>query len=456
MTTLIQNGLLVLPEGIKQGELLVQDGIIAAIKNKIHAPAHRVVDAKGCYVFPGFIDTHTHFDLDLPATSTADNFITGSKAALVGGTTTVLDFATQDKGMSLTEAMEKWHRKAKGSSCHYGFHMAISQWNEDIKREVDTLLQAGISSYKMYMVYDNMKLDDGLMYQAVKYLRDKGCIAGVHCENDDIIKARVAELKQQGKTEPFYHGISRPNLVEADGVARLMDICALGDAPAWVVHLSTAEGLKEAQKARERGQAVYLESCPQYLVLEQQDFLKPQPERFVMSPPPRSKADQEALLQAMGRDEIDFFGTDHCSFTMEQKAMGQGDFSGIPNGGAGVQNRAEILYTRAVKGGYICVEQMNKLLSENAAKLFGMYPKKGCLQVGSDGDITVFDPDCPHSIHWHTNLHACDNSPYEGYKAAGMTKTVLLRGQVVVENGRLLQEGLGEYVHRGPCQWYRG
>lgn len=455
MTTLIQNGLLVLPHGVMPGDILIEDTVIKKIAPHIQTEAQRVLDASGCYVFPGFIDTHTHFDLELPATTTADDFITGTKAAIVGGTTTVLDFATQDKGVTMQEALDKWHRKADGSSCHYGFHMAVSEWNAERIGEVDAMIAQGVTSFKMYMVYDNMKVDDGKMYEAVKFLAGKDCIVGVHCENDDIIKSRVRELHKEGKIAPIYHAQSRPNLVEADGVARLMDICGLAGAPAWVVHLSTREGLLEAKKARGRGQEVYLESCPQYLVLEENDYLRPDGEKLIMSPPLRAKDDQEALLCAMKQDEIDWIGTDHCSFTMAQKALGEGDFAKVPNGGAGVQNRAEIVYTRGVQGGYITIEQMGKLLSENAAHLFGMYPRKGVLREGSDADIVLFDPNCPHEIHAATNLHNCDNSPYEGYKAAGMTRDVFLKGELVVKDGMLIEAGRGEYVFRTPCERYR-
>jgi dihydropyrimidinase len=234
-----------------------------------------------------------------------------------------------------------------------------------------------------------------------------------------------------------------------------MDAACLAGGPAWVVHLSTKEGLAIARRARERGQEVYLESCPQYLVLEESMYDAPDGAKFVMSPPLRSKADQEALLSAMGAGDIDWIGTDHCSFTMAQKAAGKDDFSKTPNGGAGVQNRAEIVYTRAVKGGYIDMVAMGQLLSTRAAKLFGMYPRKGTLQPGSDADVVIFDPDAPHAIHAATNLHNCDNSPYEGYAAAGRTRDVLLNGTLVVQDGRLVETGKGEYVHRDRCGRYR-
>lgn len=455
MRTLLKSGKLVLEDEIFTGDLMIEDDHIQKIAANISEPADTVIDAVNCFIFPGFIDTHTHFDLDLATTSTADTFITGTKAALVGGTTTVLDFATQDRGMTMMDAFEKWTQKAAGSSCNYGFHMAVSEWNDDRIAEIDKMIQLGITSFKMYMVYDNMKVNDGEIYSAVKYLAAKDCIIGVHCENDDIIKIRVKELKSQGKTAPVYHADSRPNLVEADGVSRLMDICGLANAPAWVVHLSTAEGLAEARKARARGQEVYLESCPQYLVLERDDYLKAGGAKFVMSPPLRSVNDQEALLNAMKSHEIDWIGTDHCSFTMEQKAVGKDDFSKIPNGGAGVQNRAEIIFERAVKGGYITVLDMAKLLSENAAKLFGMYPRKGVLREGADADIVIFDPNHTHSISAASNLHNCDNSPYEGMQVSGIARDVFISGIHAVENGKLIKEGLGQYVKRNSCGRYR-
>ncbi len=455
MRILIKNAFLVRPEGVEKGDLLTEDRRISRLGGTIDAPADKVIDAEGCYVFPGFIDTHTHFDLEVGSTVTADDFPSGTRAALLGGTTTVLDFATQERGMTLMDAYRKWQNKAKGSSCNYGFHMAMSEWNEARIAEIPLMIENGVTSFKMYMVYDNMRLSDGVIYEAIQRLAQEDCVIGVHCENDDIIKSRVRELKAAGKTASRYHAISRPNLVEADGVGRLMDAAYLAGGPAWVVHLSTKEGLDIARRARERGQEVYLETCPQYLVLEEAMYDAPDGAKFVMSPPLRSRADQEALLQAMTTGEIDWIGTDHCSFTMAQKAAGQDDFSKTPNGGAGVQNRAEIVYTRAVKGGYIDLPAMAELLSTRAAKLFGMYPKKGALLPGSDADIVVFDPNAPHTIHAATNLHRCDNSPYEGYVAAGKARDVILNGVLAVENGAILATGLGEYVKRDRCGRYR-
>lgn len=455
MRILIKNACLVLEDRLEKGDLLTDGRKIARMGGTIDAASDKIIDAEGCFVFPGFIDTHTHFDLEVGNTVTADSFATGTRAAVVGGTTTVLDFATQERGMTMMEALHKWENKAKISSCNYGFHMAVSEWNEDRIAEIPLMIQHGVTSFKMYMVYDNMRLSDGQIYEAIKCLADEDCIIGIHCENDDIIKSRIRELKAAGKTASRYHAVSRPNVVEADGVSRMMDAAYLADGPVWVVHLSTKEGLAIARRARERGQEVYLESCPQYMVLEESMYDAPDGAKFVMSPPLRSQADQEALLKAMGDREIDWIGTDHCSFTMAQKAVGKDDFSKTPNGGAGVQNRAEIVYTRGVKGGYFDMVAMGQLLSTNAAKFFGMYPRKGTLQTGSDADIVIFDPQAPHTIHAATNLHNCDNSPYEGFAAAGRTRDVILNGILVVENGELVAEGKGEYVQRDRCGRYR-
>ena len=456
MRILIKNGTVVRSTGRKQADVLIKDGTIARIAPNIDAAADRVIDAAGCYIFAGFIDTHTHFDLDLGVTVTADDFETGTKAAVVGGTTTLLDFATQDRGMTMHDALDAWHKKADGvSSCNYGFHMAVSEWNDARKAEVDDMFRAGVSSFKMYMVYDAMRVNDGQIYDAQKYIGERGGVIGVHCENYDVLQARIAEEKAKGHFDPTAHPVSRPQAVEAEGVARLMRIAELSGSPAWVVHLSTADGLEEVRAARRRGVEVYAETCPQYFTLDVSRYADPDGAKFVMSPPLREAKDRAAILDGMKKKDIDFIGTDHCSFTMTQKALGRDDFTKIPNGGAGVQNRAELVYTYAVQTGAITLEQMALLMSERAARLFGMFPKKGALRVGSDADLVIFDPDAPHTISWRTNMHACDNSPYEGMKALGRTRDVLLNGELVVENGKLVEPYRGRYVFRKPSERYR-
>ncbi|HPF53184.1 MAG TPA: dihydropyrimidinase [Clostridia bacterium] len=455
MLTLVKNGIVVREVGPMQADVLIDDEHIVKIGKDVSSDADKIIDAEGKYLFPGFIDTHTHFDLDLGVTVTADNFATGTAAALAGGTTAILDFCTQDKGMTMHEALDRWNEKSKNSSCNYGFHMAVSEWNDAIKAEVKDIISKGISSFKMYMVYDSMRVNDGQIYDALKYISGLGGLIGVHCENFDVLTQRIKDLHSEGLYAPRYHPISRPNAVEAEGVARLMRIAELAKAPAWVVHLSTAEGLAEAKRARERGQNIFLETCPQYLVLDSSAYEQADGEKFIMSPPLRQAADRKALLCAMSDGDIDFTGTDHCSFTMAQKALGHGDFAKVPNGGAGVQNRAELIYTFAVLQGYIGVSDMAKLMSTNAAKIFGMYPERGVIEVGSIADIAIFDPNSHQTISYKTNLHNCDNSPYEGICTQGQVTDVLLSGKHVLCNGELIMRGQGRYIARGLCNTHR-
>ena len=449
MKTLIKNGTVVTDGRQFRADVLISGDTIERIGTDLSAEADRVIDAAGCYVMAGFIDTHTHFDLDLGTTVTADDFPTGTRAAVAGGTTTVLDFATQDRGMTMQDALDLWHKKAAGSSCNYGFHMAVSEWNSDRIAEIRPMVDQGVTSFKMYMVYDNMRVDDGAMYDALKRTAALDCIVGVHCENYYLLQQKIRECKEAGMMGPTAHPLSRPDIVEGEAVGRLMRIAQLAGTPAWVVHLSTKCGLEEALRAKARGQEVYLETCPQYLVLDDSCFAEPDGTKYVMSPPPRKKADQDAILEALGRNEIDFIGTDHCSFTMKQKALGKDDFTKIPNGGAGTQNRAQLVYTAAVRTGKITIEQMAELMSGNAAKIFGMYPKKGLIAEGSDADIVIFDPEAEETISYKTNLHNCDNSPYEGMHTVGKARDVLLNGELVVQNGTVIKTGTGRFVFRG-------
>ena len=348
MKTIIKNGTIVNSYGRRRADVLIDGDIIAAIGNEISAPGAEIIDAAGCYILPGFIDTHTHFDLDTGSAITADDFDTGSKAAILGGTTCILDFATQERDGTLQAALEEWHRKAKGSSCNYGFHMAIARWDDGVAAEMEDMSRQGVTSYKMYMVYDALKVDDGQIYAALKKAKEHGALIGIHCENWEVLQRKIAELKAAGITEPYGHPLSRPAEVEAEAVNRYMRIAQLAEAPAYVVHLSSAQGLAEAERARARGQEVYLETCPQYLLLTDDRYKDEDGAKFVMSPPLRKAEDNEALWEGLKEGRLDAIGTDHCSFTMAQKAMGAGDFSRIPNGGAGVQHRGQLLYTYGV------------------------------------------------------------------------------------------------------------
>ena len=454
MQTIIKNGTIVNSYGRRRADVLIDGDIIAAIGNELSAPDAEVIDAAGCYILPGFIDTHTHFDLDTGSALTADNFDTGSKAAILGGTTCILDFATQERDGSLQAALEEWHRKAKGSSCNYGFHMAIARWDDGVAAEMEDMSRQGVTSYKMYMVYDALKVDDGQIYAALKKAKEHGALIGIHCENWEVLQRKIAELKAEGITEPYGHPLSRPAEVEAEAVNRYMRIAQLAEAPAYVVHLSSAQGLAEAERARARGQEVYLETCPQYLLLTDDRYKDEDGAKFVMSPPLRKAEDNEALWEGLKEGKLDAIGTDHCSFTMAQKAMGAGDFSRIPNGGAGVQHRGQLLYTYGVCEGRITLEQMVKYLSEGAAKLFGM-KDHGEVAPGKAADIVIWDPLYKGRITDTEHAHNCDNSVYAGFDIQGRARDVILNGIHAVSNGKLEKSGCGKYISRGRYESIR-
>lgn len=434
------------------GEKIIQVG------PSLDTEGAQVVDVKGKLLFPGFIDTHTHFDLDSGAFHTADNFETGTKGAIAGGTTCILDFATQNKGETLIQALENWHRMADGvSSCDYGFHMAITEWNDKIKEELPIMKREGITSYKLYMAYDNLRVTDSQIYDILKAVKEQGGIAGVHCENGDIVNSRILENQKAKNLDTRFHPLTRPDIVEAEAIYRYMMIGRLLDAPIYIVHLSTKKGYELIMKAREEGQKVYMETCPQYLLLDDSKYSLPDFEgaKYVMSPPLRKKEDMECLWKGLGENNIDFIGTDHCSFHFkgQKDYFGTKDYSKIPNGAPGVEHRGLLLYTYGVAKNRITKEQMCSLLSENAAKMFGMYPKKGVLAPGSDADIVVLDPNGKGVIKAATQVQNVDYTPYEGMKTECTIDMVYLRGTRAAENGKITMEKQGRYVLRKERNW---
>ncbi|MDD3796351.1 MAG: dihydropyrimidinase [Lachnospiraceae bacterium] len=451
MKTLLKNGFVVSGRGTRKQDILIEDEKITAMGSLTEA-ADEVVDLGGKYLFPGFIDGHTHFDLEVSGTVTADDFATGTRAALAGGTTVIIDFATQNKGETLKEAFANWEGKAaKGCSCDYGFHMAISDWNEGVKQEIQDMIDRGITSFKLYMTYPAMRLNDGELYEVIKELKEHGCFAGVHCENADLIDAHIRERQAAGKFEPENHPKVRPDTLEAEAVHRLMVIAGEAKAPVMVVHITGKKALEEIKRAREAGQTVYAETCPHYLLLDETVFEKPNFEaaKYICSPPMRAKENQDYLWKAIAAGDIDTIATDHCSFTMEQKRMGLQDFSKIPNGMPGVENRGPLMFSYGVQDGRITAEKMCQLLAENPAKLYGLYPKKGVLAPGSDADIVVFDPEKASVISAATQHYHMDYSPYEGFELKGSIAQVYLRGRLAVMDGEILLENAGQYQKRG-------
>lgn len=459
MELLIQNGTIVAAEKSFASDVRVSDGKIVEIGQNLSANGAQIYDARGCKLFAGFIDAHTHLDMDNGVTMTADNFHTGTRAAIAGGTTMLLDFATQNKGETLKQALANWNSKADGrSSCDYGFHMAITDWNEAVSRELDELVRAGVTSFKLYLAYDNLRVSDGQLYEILKRVGELHGIIGVHCENGDLVNELVAANRRAGNLTPHFHPLSRPDYVEAEAIARYCYIAEAADVPINIVHLSTQRGLEEARRARLRGQKVYIESCPHYFTLDGSvyDSLNfDESAGFVCSPPLRKKADQDALWDALARGELDTISTDHCSFNLKgQKDLGRADFGKIPNGLPGIEHRPSLMYTFGVTAGRMTENRMAALLSENTARLFGMYPRKGVLAVGSDADIVVWDPAYRGTITAKAQEQNVDYTPYEGMKTVGRCKAVFLNGVQTVADGRVIREHCGAYVARGASEYY--
>ena len=456
MKYLLKNGTLVSGAGTEQKDILIEGEKIVKIAPHIEEGDAEEINVEGKLLFPGFIDGHTHFDLEVAGTVTADDFETGTKAAILGGTTFIIDFASQDKGgHTLKEGLEKWHKKADGKcSCDYSFHMSIVEWNEETEKEIQDMIEEGITSFKLYMTYPAMMVEDRDLYKILKKLNECGCFAGVHCENAGVIDALIEEAKKEGRLGPENHPLVRPDTMEAEAVHRLLVIAKEAGAPVMVVHLTNKKAYEEIVKARENGQIVFAETCPQYLLLDDSAYSKPDfgGAVYVCAPPLRKKEDQNCLWKAIAKGEIQTVATDQCSFTLEQKAMGKDDFTKIPGGLPGVQTRGTLLYTYGVREGKITVEQMCRLLSENPAKLYGVYPKKGALLEGSDGDIVVFDPEKESVISAKTHAYNTDNNPFEGFALHGEVDKVFLRGNLVVEDGAVVKEKTGKYMKRGKRQ----
>ncbi len=449
--TIFQNGTLITPHGPEQASLAIAGDKIAAIGPNLAAgPDDAVVDAAGCLVFPGFIDGHTHLDLDNGYTRTADDFATGTRAAACGGTTTIVDFATQDKGDTMLNALHVWQKKAEGvSRANYAFHMAITDWNKRTRAELPALRAAGVTSYKAYLAYDALRVDDAQLLEILESLKPFNGILGVHCENGTLVNELQARELAKGHRTPAAHPLSRPPEVEAEAIDRLCWIARLADMPVHIVHLSSALGLEAVRAARRRGQTVYAETCPQYLLLDDSLYRLPgfESAKYVMSPPLRSVHDVAAIRRAVKNGEIGTIATDHCSFNYAtQKTIGKDDFTKIPNGAPGIEHRPALLFTTFENE--LDYPALARLLSENPAKLFGMYPRKGALQVGSDADITLWDPAARWTIRAAAQQQNVDYTPYEGREVHGLARQVYVNGVLAAENGVPTPALAGRYVAR--------
>lgn len=442
--------------GSSRADVRIDGEKIESIGANLARVADQVIDATGCYLFPGGIDPHTHFDLSVGTTVTADDFVSGSQAAAVGGTTTVIDFATQNRGESLSQAVANWHGKADGRSyIDYGFHMAISELTNNVLAELNWVVnEAGITSVKLYMAYKRvLQVDDGALLRTLQAAKQLGILVCVHCENGDVIDVLVEEAKAAGQCSPRYHALTRPAAAEREAIQRAVLLAEIADTSLYVVHVSTGDGRQVIKDARSRGLEIYGETCPQYLLLDQSryDSADFSAAKYVMSPPLRTHKDQEQLWAGLLAGDLLTVGSDHCSFNLAgQKELGRDDFSKIPNGGPGVENRMGLLYTYGVVAGKIDIHKLVAVTSTNAAKLFGLYPRKGVIAVGSDADIVVWDPAAQSVISARTQKQRVDYNLYEGFHQVGEARHVFLRGTQVVAGGILNERPSGTYVIRQP------
>ncbi len=454
---IIKNGRVVTPSGVVHMDVSIKADKIFQIAEDIKPSEEDIiVDATGCYVCPGFIDGHTHLDMSNGKMVTADNFETGTKAALAGGTTMLVDFATQEKGGTLKKALSEWKEKAKDKSyINYGFHMAITDWNEDVKGEIKDMLDAGVSSFKIYFAYDALKVDDYETMDILLEVKKHGGLLGAHCENGDVVNYLIENNIKNGNTTPDYHPLSRPAEVEAEAVNKFLYLSKLADYPVNIVHLSSGLGLKEIRQARENGQKVFVESCPQYLLLDDSNYSKPDFEgaKYVLSPPLRKKEDMETLTSAVLWEEIDTIATDHCSYNFHsQKTVGRADFSQIPNGGPGIEHRVNLMYTKLVDECNMPMLSFVKILSETPAKIYGVGNCKGKIQVGYDGDIVLLETGVNDTITAKTQYQNVDYTPYEGFKVKSRVKTVIVNGEIAMDNGCFTDEKHGKYIKRNSIR----
>ena len=421
--------------------------------------ADNTINASGKLVIPGGIDPHTHMELPFGGTSSSDDFKSGTIAAAHGGTTTIIDFAVQYHGESLIQAVDNWHQKAEGKTAvDYGFHLITTDLPDERIPELKRLINEGVMSFKMFMAYPGVFLvDDATIFRAMKNASEAGGLICMHAENGIVINEIIKTALAEGKTAPKYHALTRPTKAEAEGVHRAIAIAEMAGSPVYIVHLSCSDALEEVRAARDKGLPAYAETCPQYLFLdyslyEREDF---EGAKWVMTPPLREKWNQDKLWQGLKGNDLQVVSTDHCPFCFkEQKEMGRDDFTKIPNGGPGVEHRMSLIYNGVVNG-RINLNRFVELTSTSAAKLFGLFPRKGTIAVGSDADIVVFDPDEEMTISAKNHHMNVDYSAYEGMIIRGVTRTVFSRGRLVIDNGKYVgQPGDGEFLRRSQFTMY--
>ena len=453
MSILIKNGRVVTATDDYVGDIFIEGEKISQIGLNLTVKADKTIDATGKIVFPGGIDPHVHLEMPFMGTYSSDTYETGTRAALHGGTTMVIDFVLQTQGKSLYNALDSWKSRATGNCLgDYSFHMAVTDYNKETQKEVkQMILKEGIVSFKTFMAYKGaLMINDRQMIELMMEVKKHGGIVTVHATNGDIIDALIAKHKEEGNLSPLYHYLSQPEVTEAEASSRFTDMCDYVDNPGYIVHMTCEGALNAVRQATQRNQKMFVETCIQYLMLDASQYEKDfEGAKWVMSPPLREKKDQAALWAGLNQGLVHVVATDHCPFMWEQKLRGKDDFSKIPNGHPAIEHRVELLFSEGVNKGKISLNKFVEVTSTNAAKIFGMFPQKGTIAIGSDADIVIFDPNEKHTISVDTHHMNCDYSAYEGWKVTGKCKTVILRGKVAVENNKVLVEkGYGKFIKR--------
>jgi dihydropyrimidinase len=453
MSTVIKGGTIVTHDLTYKADVLIEGGRIAAIGPGLQGDTE--LDATGCFVMPGGIDPHTHLEMPFMGTYSSDDFESGTRAALSGGTTMVIDFALPSPGQGLLDALEMWHNKSGRANCDYSYHMAVTWWGEKVFDDMAAVVDRGITSFKHFLAYKGaLMVNDDELYSSFQRVRDLGAIAMVHAENGDVVAELSAKLLREGNVGPEAHAYSRPPQVEGEATNRAIMIADMAGAPLYVVHTSCEDSHEAIRRARQAGKRVWGEPLIQHLVLDESEYFNADWDhaaRRVMSPPFRNKQHQDSLWAGLSSGSLSVVATDHCAFTTAQKRFGLGDFTKIPNGTGGLEDRMPMLWTYGVTTGRITMNEFVAVTSTNAAKIFGMYPKKGAVAVGSDADLVVWDPAKEKVIAAGTQQSAIDYNVFEGKRVKGLPRFTLTRGQVAVHDGEIrCEEGHGDFVAREP------
>lgn len=456
MAILIKNGTVVTAEKSFAADVLIEGETIREVRAGIAPDArHTVVDATGMLVLPGGVDVHTHLDMPFGGTTSSDDFETGTRAAAIGGTTTLVDFAIQARGTKMRTALDIWSKKAEGKACiDYGFHMIVTALGDAGLEDMDDLVREGVASFKLFMAYPNvLMVDDATIFRALRQTAKNGALVCMHAENGSAIDVIVQQALAEGKTAPIYHALTRPTRAEAEAVHRSIALAEMAGAPVYIVHLSSEDALNQVREARDRGLPAFAETCPQYLLLSIEENMPNrsfEDAKYVFTPPLREKKNQPALWDGLKHDHLQVVATDHCPFCFaDQKQLGVNDFTKIPNGGPGVENRLQLIHHHGVGAGKLTLNRFVEIVATAPARIFGMYPKKGTITAGSDADVVLWDPNAEHTISARTHNMRVDYSMFEGFRVKGNVREVFSRGELIVQNGKFLgRPGRGNYLRR--------